>query len=300
MSLMDRNLSGSILILLFLFLALGCMKQGQGDCPPEYSVILSIKDKNYSNAASIPGLALRDEQLSFRQYVSNFSYRLVKLSTGITVDSITNYNIQHNNTIHTIDFSSQTPGRYVFSLFGNVGPLPENKNGILTYHLHAAGQEGEDVYFLHDTLDFGSESSQLTLPLTRTKGALFVQIENVPDSVVKIDETVLNIYRDMDENSVYSSPGVVAKSFTGNFSPEASLFTLLAPTMNGQQSILRLGFYSNTSSLPFMFIPDVLMTIKRNEILALKFSFKPEGGVEVWMSANGTWTKLHDMIIGTN
>lgn len=275
-----------------------CLKEHDHNCPPESGVTLTVKDKNYSNASAIPGITVKDEQLPLNQYVSNFSYRLAEFGTEQPVDSLFNYGFSNGEKSHPIDFSDIPSGKYVLTTYGNVSQnfsKPDASPGSV-YILHPQGQEGDDLYVSKDTFQLGS-SSPYTIYLTRAKGALLVQIENLPDTVTRIDETIDNIYTEMSDTKLYSNPGSVTKSFTIQPSDSVSLFTAVAPTVSGRQSSLRLAFYSSKTMTPYMYISNISLIAKRNEVTAFKFSFKPEGGVEVWISMNGYWTKLHDLNI---
>lgn len=283
------------IVLLIVITSISCIKQSSKVCPPSYQAIVTVKDKNYSNIANIPNLTPKEEQLPFKQYVPNLSYRIFKTVSGDLVNTVSGLTIQHNNQTHELDLASLQAGSYIFNLQGN-STIPTGKNTTLsTYALHPSGQEGDDLYIFHDTIQFSPESQIAILPLIRTKGALWIQIENLPDTVVKAEETIQHIYAKIDENLTYSEETSVVKEFSTDLHPTTSLLTLLAPSYIGKTSVLRIALYLKNTTTPYMFIPDIPLTIKRNEITAFKFNFKLEGGIEFWITANGSWSKLHDL-----
>lgn len=284
-----------LLFLLPVFLFSCVKEQGRDKCPPEYSMILGVKDKNYSNINSVPTLHPQDEQLPFREYITNLSYRLQELGTGNVVVSVSNQYVTDNDQLETILFPGLAAGRYILTLFGNISQTPEFSNVQSVYHLHPDEQEDMDTYVLYDTLDFSPASSSEMLELQRAKGYLFIQMEGLPDSVGRIEQQVGLVYRDVDQNLNYTVETSVIKSFTGSIHSSATLSTTLSPTLTDKESSLRLAFYKTGETTPFMFLPDIRMVVRRNQVTAFLIKYKPEGGVEVWMSVEGAWEKQHDM-----
>lgn len=289
--------TGLLLLMPLFFTA--CMKEDRHNCPPEYGIHLGVKDKNYSNAADVPDLAIQSEQLAFRQYVQTLSYTLKNLGTGTSGINVPLLTVSGDEKTEAISFPDITAGLYQYTAFGNISEKPALQNGVTTYTLHPNGTEDLDTYLLSDTLSFTGSSADKYIELLRTKGALLVVIENLPDSVVRIQKQVQSVYRDIDQNFNYSTETNVAKDFTTQIHPTATLLTVLAPTVAGKQSVLRIALYTAGSTMPFMFIPDIQMTITRNKLTAFKLIFTQEG-VEVWVMLNDSWTKAYDLDITLN
>lgn len=284
---------------LLLFLSgsfFSCVKEQHRDkCLPEYSIALDVMDKNYSNIGDIVGLLPKDEQLPFKEYVADISYRLINPATGEVVTTVTGQKVEGGNLLETIYFPGLPSGRYIFSAFGNLSLAPEVRDGKLVAQLHPDNQEGGDTYVAYDTIDFSGSMTGKKVELQRTKGYLFLQMEGVPDSVARIDVFVDGVYREVDQNLNYGVETSVTKSFIGNVNPSSLLLATLSPTVTGKESTLRVAFYKAGETTPFMYLPDIRMVVKRNEVSAFKISYQPQGGVEIWMSVEGAWVKLHDM-----
>lgn len=287
-------------LLLLLFLLCSCLREKDGDCPPEYRVVLGVKDKNYVNAGNIPGLAIRDEQSSFRESVGDLYYQLQDLASGKILYQSGHVVVAGSELTYPIDLSDFPAGHYVLTVFGNISDLPGVKDGGVTYPLHPNSIEGPDTYILSDTFELSPASVEQYVELTRTKGAVLVVIDNLPDSVAMVSMQVQSVYQDIEQVNGYTGETMVTKTFTGVLHPTANLLTVLAPTVTGKESLLRLGLYTAGSTTPFMFIPDVYLKINRNEVTAFKMNFRPEGGVEVWMYQDGSWVKFHDIDIMDN
>lgn len=290
--------------LLYIFLLLmsplfliSCLEEPDHSCPPEYMVAVGVLDKNYANANGVPGIVPKDEQLPFKAYVGDLAYRLEALATGSVVKDVAAYAVVGNGMFENLYLPEIQAGRYVLTAFGNTSHAADENGGILSYNLHPDGQEDADVYLVCDTLDFSPDTPNPTVDMVRTKGGLYILIENLPDSVVRIDQQVSTVYQHVDRNSHYSGETTVVKSFTSGLHPSAMLLTVLAPTVAGKNSNIRLALYTQGATTPFMFIPDFSLFVKRNEVTAFKLNFKPDGGVEVWIGFAGEWTKLHDMDI---
>lgn len=294
----DREYRSTTYILLFSFVLLfctSCLKEEK--CPQTYTVTLGVKDKNYSNIHDIPELAVTNEQLPFKSYISNLSYHLIDLETQTSIQVVPQYSITNNDTLQTLDFSEIKPGRYILSVFGNITQPIIRNNALLTYNLHQREEENQDTYLIADTLTLLPESPNHNLEMKRTKGLLYIIMENLPDSITRIDEQIFAISQDIDQNFTYSHETTVKKSSTENLQSTTPLSVLLSPTLPGKQSTIRLSLFSRGASTPFMYIPDFTTIIKRNEVTIFKINFKPEGGLEILMAAEGNWIKIHDIDI---
>ena len=54
-----------------------CLKEQDKDkCSFDYTVTVEVKDKNYFNISDFVGLSPVDEQLPFRMYVRDLSYKI--------------------------------------------------------------------------------------------------------------------------------------------------------------------------------------------------------------------------------
>lgn len=290
-------MDNKLLLLILPFLLGSCIKEKYHGCPPAYYVEVTVGEKNYANIGSIPGMAPLDEGLPFGSFVHNFYWILEDLNTGQLVAS-SGENIPAGNGLSfPIDFSGQPSGSYVFTAFGNVegNPFQATNSSYTNIPLHSEMTEGTDIYRVVDTLEFSSRYSTRQLPMLRTKGALFIQIDNLPDSVSKIVQQIYSVYQNLSADGTYQTETDVTKTFTSGLHPEASLFTLLAPSVVGKQSVIRLALYSGQSESPFRYLPDISFTLKRNEISSFRITFKPEGGVEVWIYADGGWVEYHEV-----
>lgn len=277
---------------------ISCLKEkGRGDCPVVYQVTIGIKDKNYDNAGDIPGWPLKDEQLPFKTYVSTLTYYLRNEATKVVEQNVPAYPVANDDRQQVLNLAEVPSGRYILSTFGNNRDGVEDYDGTLSYNLHPTGTEGVDTYLLSDTIDLIPNRPVGHLDLQRTKGVLYLSLENLPDSVDRIESQITGIYQHVDQNQGYRGETVVKKVFTGDFSPAADLLIALAPTVIGKSSVVRLALYTKDSALPFMFIPDFGVAIKRNQVTAFRLNFNPNGGIEVWIAVGGAWTKLHDMDI---
>lgn len=294
----DREYGSTTFVLLFSFVLLfctSCLKEE--NCPQTYSVTLRVEDKNYSNIRDIPELVAINEQLPFKSYVSNLSYHLIDLKTQTSIQVVPQYSVTNNDTFQTLDFSGIKSGRYILSVFGNITQPIIRNDVLLTYNLHQREEENQDTYLAVDTLTLLPGSTNLNLGMKRTKGLLYIIMENLPDSITRIDEQIFAISQDIDRNFTYSHETTVKKSTTGDLQPTTPLSVLLSPTPPGKRSTIRLSLFSRGASTPFMYIPDFTTIIKRNEVTIFKINFKPEGGLEILTATEGNWIKIHDIDI---
>lgn len=290
-----------IVIILLLFglslLFTSCLKEPVRNCPPQYRILLSVKDKNYSNISEIPQITPENDSLPFREFVGDLAYQLRNLTTGELLLSASDATIGGDDKIYIIDFNEIPTGHYGLTVMGNLVTAPHSKAESSTFPLHLDTREHTDVYIAYDIIDFSSEPKTGSLAVSRTKGDLAVSVQNLPDSVARIDIQVNAVYQEISEQDLYQGESVVIKTFTDSLKPSVLLQTLLAPTVTGKKSALRISLFTAGKDTPYIILPDVEITIKRNEITMIDLNLKPQGGYEISIWQEGAWIKLHDMDI---
>ena len=285
-----------LLTIIFPLTFSSCLREPDRDCPPEYHISLNVKDKNYFNISDVSQLLPMDESLPFSAYIGNISYQLRNLENGQVVIDTPASSVTSDQQQYSIDATDIPEGRYVLTALGNTdGTILLREASI---QLHANNQEHPDTYLAHDTLTLSATTTDHTLNMNRTKGLLVVLIENAPDSLTRVDEQINNVEQFIQPTSVYSGETSINKSFIQTFLPSTSLLTWTAPTVEAKKSTLRLSLFAKNKLTPYSILPDIELSIKRNEISVIKMDFVP-GGVELWIYLYGSWQKLHNMDITT-
>ena len=273
-----------------------CLKeQDKDECSFDYTVTVEVRDKNYFNISDFVGLSPVDEQLPFRMYVKDLSYSLLEQATGNPITAVSAQPVTHNNLTTSLIFPAFKEGDYILDIFGNTIVSSRTDASDSRRILHPNGTEGTDIYVGGDTVSFHPKATNRSIELQRTKGYLMIQLEGVPDSVSQISLQLQNIYGETDPALNYAVKTSVNKLFTREQSSLTNLSLYAAPTPVNEESILKLAFYSSDVTQPFMYLPDIGLKIKRNEISSVKINYKPEGGIEIWVYADGGWSQQHDM-----
>lgn len=273
-----------------------CLKeQDKDECSFDYTVTVEVRDKNYFNISDFVGLSPVDEQLPFRMYVKDLSYSLLEQATGNPITTVSAQPVTHNDQITSLIFPSFKEGDYILDISGNTIASSRTDTPDSRRILHPNGAEGTDIYVGGDTLSFHPKTTKHSIELQRAKGYLMIQLEGVPDSVSQIGLQLQNVYGETDPALNYAVKTSVNKLFTREQSSLTNLSLYAAPTPANEESILKLASYSSDATQPFMYFPDIVLKIKRNEISSVKINYKPEGGIEIWVYADGGWSQQHNM-----
>lgn len=266
-----------------------CIHKDFSDCPADkYMVKVSVKDKNYANINSFPQLAAMAEDSPFRVFAVTIYYTLSDAATGNLVKESAVESVSGNDTAYFITFEDIPEGEYTLTVWSNV--TTDYPAGIL----HQEGKEHTDIYMATRMLKFDYSYQTAEVALERTKGELLLLCKNFPPVVTGIGQSITNVYQKVDANFNYSGSTRVDKK--GEFQP--ALTTLLAPSAEGR-SKLKLSFYTDDAQKSlFLELPEMDLTVKRNEISAIAVDFKePDGIYEVWTFINGQWTMTHRLDI---
>lgn len=284
-----RWIINSLCVVTLLAFISSCIHEDRSDCPTgKYLVKVTVKDKNYANIDNFPELAPVAEDSPFRIFAGTIYYTLNEAVTGNLVKESAVTPVSGNDSLYFITFDDVPMGEYTLTVWSNL--TADYLAGVL----HQDGKEHTDIYLASSTLKFNNSYRPAELRLERTKGQLLLLCKNFPAVVAVIRQNVNNVYRQVDANFNYSGSTHVEKK--GLFQPV--LTTLLAPSSEGS-SKLKLTFYSAAAETsPFLELPEMDLTVKRNEISAIAVDFKEvEGIYEVWTFINGQWTMTHRLDI---
>lgn len=286
-----NKLVHSFCMVVLLILVSSCIKDDYSDCPAQYVVKVSVKDKNYFNVSQFPQLARVDETLPFNNFSGNIYYTLRNVATGAVQQESSIMPVIGNDRDYSIAFDEIPAGEYVLTIWGNL--TSDYPAGVL----HKDGKEHTDIYLASRRLSFSSKPQTTEMTLERTKGKLVLFCTNFPASVTRVEEDILPVYQSVDENFSYSGSGPISKSAT----VQPIVETLLAPSVAGNTAKLNLRFYTadtRAGSEPYLTLPEMDLTVRRNEITAMLIDHNTAAGVlEIWNYIDGAWTMIHRLDI---
>ena len=282
---MNVRLVHNFCMVVLLILISSCIREDLSDCPSsQYEVKVSVKDKNYANSNSFPQLSPVDENAPFSSFEGTVYYILSDAATGNKVKESSLSAVGGADQTYTISFNDVPDGDYTLTVWGNM--TAEYPAGVL----HRDGKEHTDIYMATRMLKLGRDYKTVEVPLERMKGKFLLLCNNFPSTVNRVEQTVSHVYQSVDANKNYSGSTEVDKSMT--FQPV--LQTFLAPTSQEGVSKLKLSFYSDAATTPFLDLPEMDLFVKRNEISAFSVDYKSGDGVlEISSFINGEWTVLH-------
>lgn len=287
-------------ILLFALLSLtSCIHEDAERCPP-LQVQIIVKDKNYFNVNNVPLELRKSESLAFGEYVPTLFYTLRNSATGEIVEQQGVFNVTGDDPVFTITFSQSLPmSKYILTVWGG---LPDNTSltdASLTNLLHANGSEAHDIYLTSDELVYDIHHTNHTVDIERATGKLLVEVDKLPASVRYADKSISQIYESVTHQFSYLSPLTVSKSDA--WEPTTNIVTgvILAPSTGELKSLLHLDFYENMPpAIPDLTPKDVYITLKRNELTAVKYVYDEEReDFFIYLLLNDKWELIHDLDI---
>lgn len=277
----------SILIITLLGGLASCTKN---DCPTGYLIKVTVKDKNYFNADQFSQLEKKDETLPFHQFIKTVYYTLRDTKTGNLVYQSDVVNVEEGKDFYPITVDGFSAGEYELTVWGNRTP------DVPSGELHYNGQEQTDIYVARTILSFPMSYKSVSLALERAKGKLVIFCSNFPAGIGSLSQKVSSIYETVDSQLEYTGEAEVNKEVAVNNIIE----TYLAPTSAGKISKLNLNFFSLTraASSPTLTLPEMEITIHRNEITAVKVDYNIiSGNWEIWLNIDGEWIMVHHLSI---
>lgn len=283
----------TICLLFSISLLASCVRESLPECPYQYNIQLVVKDKNYLNNSGTEGNIV-DENLPFNQYISNIYYTLENIKTGNTnIKSPINKILgEEKNTNIILDHMPD--GQYLLTVWGNV-----NESVIETLALHTDNTESTDIYLGSAILNIINGLAQDTiLGMDRTKGKLSVKMNNLPESIVKIDQNISNIYKYVNAQRLYRDMANVKTTFRKSTQVLDKTSTYLAPTLNNEISKLTISFYTTDNSSPTLTLPSIDLEINRNDITEVTVNYNStQDEIEIWVYIDSEWTLVKKLNI---
>lgn len=265
-----------------------CIHDDEADCRFGCTVEILVQDKNYENIGQFPQLAREDENQPFSHFSGTVYYLLTNGKTGQTIRESEVIPTAASGQAYPLVFENLPTGEYNLSVWGNL--TSDTPAGIL----HPNGKEHTDVYTASAKFSITNKDAATQLKLKRAKGRLLIICSNFPDNIVRMHQSLTNIYGQTDAALNYSLPTTVEK----DSAPLEASSLLVAPTPSGQTSQLSLSFYTENSDAPILTVPDVTLNIARNELSAVTVDYDSVSNLwNIWVYADGEWMLLHHLTI---
>ncbi|WP_294629503.1 hypothetical protein [uncultured Bacteroides sp.] len=169
----------------------------------------------------------------------------------------------------------------------------------MTGILHTGQAEANDVYLAHDTLVYDGQHFYHSLALQRTTGKLLIQIVDLPAAVRYEANSIGQIYERVNHKFKYANPVTIRKQNTWNASPEILLHTVLAPSVEENQSSVHLDLYDKADrTTPTLTPKNVNVTLKRNELTALRYVYdNGKKDFNIYLLVDAAWEIIYDLDI---
>ena len=281
----------SISFLLFT----SCIKDGEVSCP-EYTIVVGVEDKNYSNILEISDLTPLAEDLPMLDYIANLS--LWWHGIGTDMGRSRSLSIPSQKPLCEIESGFFPYGSYDVMPVGNmVLAEHEYQSGKMIIELHPEHSEGEDIYIARQTIDIPL-TANIEMWLARTKGRLIMKFADFPQETVRINAVVSGIYATIDSDGNYDASTRAEKSFVPGFPDYNGYYgMLLAPADATKNAILTLVLY-NASGGIIDVIHNIPIQIERNKLTLIQPVYDPETNEwTVLLYINGNWEAIHNLEI---
>ena len=298
------NRTHTYLLLLLALLAASCIRDDLEPCPP-LNIMLSIEDKNYDNVATIEGLTgltlAEPEDQPFRHYIQRLYYTLYRVDTREAVITKRLHDVQGDAAMANVyDIPADLPyGNYALVVWGNI----DSDQGIMgnggSYDLHQDRVEGYDVYHGLLTFTYDEYNAEFVCPLQRVKGQLLILAEQLPADVNWSRKAVTGVSGNVSYDLQYA-PGEAATVVTER-SWQAGLTathseTDLAPTVTDKSTVYVRFFDSETMETPVAEPQPVDVTMRRNEITALRYVYdQQKDQFTIYILVDDSWRVVHAM-----
>ena len=294
----------NIWILLVLLAALGaCVREDLQPCPP-LQIMLGVEDKNYDNIDEVAAAGLdarRDDDEPFSSFIHTLYYVVEDYETREVIAEKRISNVEGDALqVACEGLDAELPfGKYIVTAWGN---LPEeatigNAGGVRSSVLHPESVEGADVYMVCDTLDYDYRHGTHYVDLERVKGKLLIEVVNLPVDVNWSDKTIANVAGLVNSRWEYEGIGTVCTMHEWNGEPRILTDTYLAPSSDGEASVLDVNFYDDASRIhPVCEPAPVNLPLSRNHITVVRYDYNTETGVcEVFMLVDSRWESIHGL-----
>ena len=297
---------------MFAVLAGSCIRADLEPCPP-LTFTLDVQDKNYFNvdeAARYGLVQAKDENLPFRDYVSTVYCALYNAETGEMVCEQKNREVNGDASTETVAFPQDLPyGRYVVTVWGNMKSEEPLSEDATQAEMEAVGAQANDIYLATDTIDYNYDTSFHKLSLHRTKGALVIEAEGLPENINYSVKDISNVYSVVTKDFEYGNVTQVRTHTDWENPTSIRTHTVLCPSEGEEASTLQVYFLDKSelsqtgfsraggSGQKSMIVPDdVNITLRRNELTVLRYVYR-EPGIEVYILVNDRWESAHGMIV---
>lgn len=265
-----------------------CVAEDLPECVSGLFVSVHIKDKNYFNIDQLQPSGKVDENQPFAIFIRSLYYELKSFPAGEIVRQAVITTLDTNDSAYSFPIGGIPQGEYELTLWGNLPP------GGTAGELHPGQREYADLYLAGSRFTLSGTPLALSLELERTKGKLLLFCSRFPSSIGRLEEEISSVYPYAEAPLSYSGRTAVKKE--APFSVEHTF--LLAPSVDGQPSLLNLRFYPQASLQAVLTIPPTAVTIRRNELTVVRVDYHQAADYwEVWCFLDGKWTKIHHLEI---
>ena len=265
-----------------------CIHDDEADCRFGYTVEINVQDKNYDNIGQFPQLSREDEDQPFSHFSGTIYYILTDVKTQQSIRQSEVISTTSSSPTYSLVFDNLPTGEYSLDVWGNL------TSDVPAGTLHPASKEHTDIYAASTQFSITDKDASTQLKLKRAKGKLIVFCANFPDNIVRMHQSLTNVYGQADAALNYSQPTNVEK----DSAPLEENSFFVAPTPSGQKSQLTLSFYTADDSKPILTVPNVEQNITRNAISAMTVDYDSVNNAwNIWTYSDGEWMLLHHLTI---
>lgn len=277
-------------MILLLAVVSSCIREAESDCVvEEYVIRVYVGDKNYSNVDTVSPEEKMDESMPFGKFIAMLYYTLYDAQTGALVRQQELMSKTDMGADYEIKLENLPYGRYKLTVWGDAtGEVPSGK-------LHLGNQEGTDIFLSSSIIQVDAQQWGTDMMLKRTKGMLLVKLSNFPAYITGVGSNATHVFESVGSDFTYAGNTSILKTT----SLQEEVRVLLAPSVGTNASKLQLQLFTDVSvtrATPAVTLPDIDLTIRRNEIAMVSVDYNVAMGTwEIWIYIAGKWTMVHSL-----
>lgn len=271
--------------------ASGCTGDDLPACPP-LTVSVTVDDLNYSNYADISGEKGISVYTPFSEIIQDMEVTLQEFGTGKILEE---YSIQTagNEPICPISFTTNQPGKYILTIWGNVSTRPSIQDNESLYKY--AQTEDKSIYVSRDTLEYVPGGNNPKIALKRVTGKLVVENTNLPSYLTEISMSGSNLSKEVSSTLKFSGSQNLSELFTitPSGTPEYRITSILPPSSPDNDTEITNQYLMGSNII--MTTEGVKVKIERNKITYLRYVWDDDLNMTIFLNVDGNWEQVSNM-----
>lgn len=269
---------------------MSCVRDEYPPCAP-LTVEIDIEDRNFNNISDVPELEAIKPETPFGKLITHLYIRLEDPATGKAIEDLKIVPSAEGRTCNVAFNDSLPYGKYVVTAWGNTTDGMSFSDGYDQFRFET---QNRDIFVCRDTVDYQPAAPIPAIRLKRTVGMLLAEVKGLPTYVKSAKITAYGLREYVDADLKYHGETDWAEQMrieeSGSYENMTLLPILLSPSVSEDATEVISRFYADENLLLAM--PDIRVTLKRNSITRLRYEWKNDNIVNVYINVDGKWEQV--------